>query len=153
MEPNHCCERSHGADAVRRWLIAVMLIVVASAACQRAETVGIESDDEALRRVYATWINQLGLERDEPQVWRSRLEEACSQGVWDRTVAVALAERYVKEDAHLGGTADDSAPSPSKEAAADALWLMAVEVCRDRFPAGAVEEGPPFSTSARSGGR
>jgi len=105
----------------------------------------IEMTDEALRQAYLTWVNMLGLRQLDPAVWRSRLSEACTLGVWNKTVAVDLATRYIAEDAALSANSPGQ-QSPSVEDAADALWIMAVQpgVCRDRFPAAAIDEGPPF---------
>lgn len=50
-------------------------------------------------------------------------------------------------DPLVGGLVDDSAPVPSIETAADGRWLMAVDVCGDRFADDAIEEGPPFMNS------
>jgi len=105
----------------------------------------IEMTDEALLPVYSTWVNMLGLRQLDPAIWRSRLSEACTLGVWNKTVAVDLATRYIAEDASLSARTPEQGP-PSVEDAADALWLMAVQpgVCRDRYPAAAIEAGPPF---------
>ena len=143
---------------MRRRLIAVTVMTVLSASCSLAGTepstpagrVRIEADDGTLRTVYATWINLVGLVRDDPEVWRARLEEACSQGVWDRDVAITLAERNVDADTRsTGATVGDPTPSPSTDTAADALWLMAVQRCRD-LSLTAPSEGPPFSHSKGS---
>jgi len=107
--------------------------------------VTIDMTDEALFPAYSTWVNMLGLRQLDPAVWRSRLSEACTLGVWDKTVAVDLATRYIAEDASLAARTPGQGP-PSVEDAADALWLMAVQpgVCKDRYPAAAIEAGPPF---------
>ncbi len=103
--------------------------------------------DATLRSVSSTWVNMTGLRQLDPAVWRRRLDEACTQGVWDKTVAVELATKYIAEDeaAFLSGRTPDQAPT-TVEDAADALWLMALQVCRDTFPADAIEAGPPFNS-------
>ena len=106
----------------------------------------IDMTDEALLPVYSTWVNMLGLRQlDPPAVWRVRLSEACTLGVWNKTVAVDLATRYIAEDASLSARIPELGPAPVEDAA-DALWLMAVQpgVCRDTYPAAAIDAGPPF---------
>lgn len=107
--------------------------------------VEIEMGDEELRSVYSTWINQLGLVQDNAGVWRVRLSDACTQGVWNPDVALDLAQRYLDEDQPLSAAPQGGSESPSVEEAAGALWLMAAQTCRDRFPEAVLQEGPPFA--------
>ena len=71
-----------------------------------------------------------------------RRERACTEGVWDRDVATQLAEEFIQEDLAVSVRAEGSGP-PSAGEGAQALWIMAVNVCRDVFPDGAIEDGPP----------
>lgn len=103
-------------------------------------------EDSALGPVMATWVNMLGLNQQDPDIWRSRLYEACTLGVWDKSVAVDLATRYIDEDASTSVRSEAMGP-PSVENAANALWLMATQVCRDNFPDEAIAAGPPFPAS------
>lgn len=98
--------------------------------------------DEEIKTVAATWVNQLGLAQTDPHVWRDRLTEACNDGVWNPDIAFELADRYVAEDQETYPGGDDATP-PSTEEAANALWTMAAQVCRDSFPPGAIDAGPP----------
>jgi hypothetical protein len=129
------------------WLV---ILAVSLGACRLIEPVSepsptvVDVTDEELRSVSSIWINQLGLVQDDLDVWRARLTEACSQGIWDEAVAVGLASQYVAEDQDDKPVSEEFG-SPSVQQAADALWLMAAQVCRDRFPAGTIEEGPPFT--------
>ncbi len=110
--------------------------------------VDIEMSADELRTVYSTWINQLGLVQDDPIIWHTRLVEACTEGVWDPEVALSLADRYMSEDASLTADPDASSKGPTTEEAANALWTMAVQSCRERFPEAALKEGPPFMAPA-----
>jgi len=103
-------------------------------------------EDSALGPVMATWVNMLGLNQQDPDIWRSRLYEACTLGVWDKSVAVDLATRYIDEDASTSVRSEAMGP-PSVENAANALWLMATQVCRDNFPDEAIAAGPLFPAS------
>ena len=71
-----------------------------------------------------------------------RLERACSEGVWERDVARQLAEEFIDEDLAKSVRAEGSGP-PTVEEGAQSLWMMAVNVCRDAFPDGEIEKGPP----------
>lgn len=95
----------------------------------RRDTRGTES-------VAGTWVNQLGLNQTDPNVWRDRLTEAFTQGVWDPKVTFGLADQYLAEDRQTFAGGDDVA-LPTTEEAANALRTMAVQVRRDAFPAGA----------------
>lgn len=107
-----------------------------------SETTLLDVADEKLGPVVVTWVNQTGLVEDDAAVWRQRLTEACDQGVWDDDVAERLADRYVDEDLGVAmeGVSDGE---ELRDRAAQALWIMAVQVCRNAFPAGEIEEGPP----------
>jgi hypothetical protein len=92
--------------------------------------------------VVVTWVNQTGLVRADTGVWRVRLGEACAQGVWNDDVALRLADLYVARDVELAMEGVEDGPK-LRERAAEALWIMAVQVCGDDFPEGEIEEGPP----------
>lgn len=98
--------------------------------------------DQEIENVAGNWVNQLGLMQIDPNVWRDRLTEACTEGVWDSDVAFELADRYLAADREAFAGADDTA-LPATVEAADAVWTMAVQVCRDSFPAGTIDAGPP----------
>lgn len=104
----------------------------------------LELDDEQLFQQIGTWTNQLGLSQTDPDVWRQGLVRACTEGVWEPDVAVALAEEFIDEDMVLSVRARGD--TPRVEEGAQSLWLIAVNVCRDSFPDGEIEKGPPFFT-------
>jgi hypothetical protein len=116
----------------------VLLAVVSGC----SETPLLDVTDEELRPAVVTWVNQTGLVEDDADVWRQRLTEACDQGIWDDEVAMELADRYVDEDLDVAmeGVSDGT---QLRARAAQALWIMAVQVCRDDFPVGEIEDGPP----------
>lgn len=102
----------------------------------------LELDDEQLIQQIGTWTNQMGLLQTDPDVWRQRLARACDEGVWDPEVAVTLAEEFIDEDMPLSVRAGGDTPWAGD--GAQALWVMAVNTCRDAFPDGEIEKGPPF---------
>lgn len=102
----------------------------------------LDVTDEELRPVVLTWVNGTGLVRDDAGVWRVRLGEACGQGVWQEDVAVRLADLYVGRDIAVAMEGVEDGPE-LRERAAQALWIMAVQVCGDDFPEGEIDEGPP----------
>ena len=102
-------------------------------------------DVEAIERVVPTWINQTGL-ASSVETWQERLPQVCSQAGLDTPLfddlLFDLATGYITEDT-AEGLAQGVPADPLQ--AADALWLMAVEVCPELFPPGARAEGPPSS--------
>ncbi|MCP3934325.1 MAG: hypothetical protein GY708_03015 [Actinomycetia bacterium] len=99
-------------------------------------------DTSQLPAAIPTWVNQLGLNQSDPEVWSDRLEQACVQSVWDHEVAIRLAAEFIEQDL----TESVRAPGlgePTDREGAQALWLMAAQVCRDSFPPEAIETGPP----------
>ncbi len=107
-----------------------------------ADGATLDLTDEEVRPRIVDWVNQTGLVRDDAEVWRARLGEACSQGVWDEDVAARLADLYVDQDIAVAMKGVEDGPE-LRDRAAQALWIMAVQVCADDFPAGEIEEGPP----------
>ena len=118
----------------------ILGLVTPLAACSGGASLDVT--DEELRPAVLTWVNTTGLVKEDADLWRERLTEACDQGVWDDEVAERLIHRYVDEDldAAMEGVSDSE---ELRERAAQALWIMAVQVCRDDFPEGEIEEGPP----------
>lgn len=74
-------------------------------------------------------------------VWQSRIRAACDAPIWEQVGAQRLAEQYVAED---GGNTESVR---LLEDAAESLWLIAVQVCREDFPQEAIERGPRFAFS------
>lgn len=122
--------------------LGAFVIMVLVTGCTASSGVLADVNDEEIESVAGTWVNQLGLMQTDPNLWRDRLADACTEGVWDPDVAFELADRYVTEDRETFAGGDDAAlPAPAE--AADTLWTMAVQVCRDSFPAGTIDAGPP----------
>lgn len=124
----------------RRYQAGIAIGVLVTACGSGTSTVLADVSDRKIESVAGTWVNQVGLSQTDPTMWRERLTEACTEGVWDPEVASELADRYVTEDRTAFAGGDDV---PATGDAAGALWTMAVQVCRDSFPAGAVHAGPP----------
>lgn len=89
--------------------------------------------DEASIR---TWVNKTGLAGPSLEEWKKRLLEACQLPIWEKDMALALAEEYVDID---GG---DSGNPDLVDSARQALWTMSVQVCRKDFPQSALDAGP-----------
>lgn len=90
------------------------------------------------------WVNQLSLNQLDPAVWRNRFDRMCGEGVWNPDVALALSGEFIDTDLNAGASVrSENIGPPLAEDGAVALWLMAVNTCRDRFPQGAIEQGPP----------
>ena len=103
----------------------------------------IEITDDRLAAESLLWVNQVGLAQHDPAVWRPRLLRACLEGVWEDEVAMRLAAEFIEEDLVVSVRAEGLGP-PSVESGAQALWIMAVNFCRDSFPEGEIEDGPIF---------
>ena len=125
-----------------RVLAAFAIMVLAVGCSSGSSAVLADVSDNEIESVAGNWANQLGLMQTDPNVWRGRLTDACTEGVWDPDVALDLADRYLAEDRETFTGGSDVA-QPTTSAAADALWMMTVQVCRDSFPAGTIDAGPP----------
>lgn len=133
-----------------RALVAAAVMAITATACARVEietratviTSNITADDGELKVVAQNWVNSLGLTQPDPEVWRERLGIACAEGVWDRDVARRLAAEFIDEDLPLSRRVPDLG-DPTADEGAIALWIMAAQVCREAFPPGAIETGPP----------
>ena len=123
-------------------LMIILALVTSLAACSGGDL--LEVTDEELRPAVLCWVNATGLVEDDADLWRRRLTEACDRGVWDDEVAKRLADQYVDEDLDVAmeGVSDSE---EMRRRASQALWIMAVQVCREGFPDGEIEEGPPGS--------
>ncbi len=124
-------------------LIALCTIIAASCSDFVPAPLANVSDDQILTQA-RNWPNMLGISADDPELWRGRLSRSCTEGVWDHDVAFALASTFMTADEDAGlSMRVPGTEEPTVEAAAQALWLMAVNVCRERFPAGSIDRGPP----------
>lgn len=103
---------------------------------------GVEIDETQIPTATSSWVNQLGLNRTDVATWTTRFRLACSRGVWEPDVARELAEDFIREDLPFSVRSPDLG-EPSTDEAAQVLWTMTVQVCRDAFPPGAIESGPP----------
>lgn len=123
-------------------ILGLMMVTAGCGDSSGSEPSKIEIADEQLIPQISTWVNNLGLAQTDPVVWRQRLERACTEGVWEREVARRLAQEFINEDQVVSVRAEGLDP-PSVEDGAQSLWIMAVNVCRDLFPNGEIEDGPP----------
>ena len=85
-----------------------------------------------------TWDSQTGLRGPKEEVWQHRIHLACTAPIWNPRKAEPLAAEFLTED---GG---DASSAQARMIAAESLWLIAVQVCRDQFPQDAIDRGPRF---------
>ena len=131
---------------VRMPLIALCVIIASSCNDSVPAPLADVSDDQLLTQT-RNWPNMLGISADDPELWRARMSRSCTEGVWDHDVALALASTFMTADEEAGlSIRVPGADEPTIELAAHALWLTAVNVCRERFPAGSIERGPPLAS-------
>jgi hypothetical protein len=125
-------------------MFVVLLMVMAAGACDSSPRLLPDVRDEEILLQASTWPNALGLRADDTDLWRQRLGRACSSGVWSHDVAIALGAEFMAEDESAGRSIRAAGyEQPTAEQAGQALWLIAVNVCRDQFPRGSIEIGPP----------
>ncbi|NNC75664.1 MAG: hypothetical protein HKN93_09165 [Acidimicrobiia bacterium] len=96
-----------------------------------------------LENVKITWINILGIDQPSAVVWQNRVDRACVDGVWNDEVLFGLSAEFFEADIEAGLSRAAGGSTPTATDAADALWLIAVQLCRDRFPDDSIELGPP----------
>ncbi len=129
-----------------RLLVAVALVAVV-AACGGSDattttvvtdgpTPSIIPDDPELRRnIYGVGINGVGTLGAPEESWIALAEAGCQQGAWDWGTARALGDQF------LSTYDPDATTEPA--AMAQTVWLMTILGCRQLFPQGAIERGPP----------
>lgn len=110
----------------------------------------LDLDDEVVEQAMKLWWNQTGLLRDDPVVWVERLSEMCDEGVWDREVALALAEEYEAQDMPVSARSG-GAVGPSVSDMASALTTMALTACRESFPPDALPGVPDAVVNGMAG--
>jgi len=108
----------------------------------RPQDVIINRSPEAILGATQTWINQLGLVETDPVIWTQRLQRACTAGVWNDDVGLALASEFIAADLDKSARSP-SAAEPTAAEGANSLWIMAAQVCPDEFPPGEFAAGPP----------
>ncbi|MBT8213422.1 MAG: hypothetical protein KJN71_09775 [Acidimicrobiia bacterium] len=96
-----------------------------------------------LENAKAAWINTLGIDQPSPVIWQQRVDRACVDGVWNDEVLFGLSAEFFEADIEAGLSRAAGGSTPTATDAADALWLIAVQLCRDRFPDDSIELGPP----------
>jgi len=102
----------------------------------------INVSDPDIFNAIGTWINQLGLSETDPDIWRLRLQRACSSGVWNNDVGLALAAEFIAADLDKSVRPPEAGEPTAKEGA-NSLWIVAAQVCPGEFPPGALAAGPP----------
>ena len=127
-------------------LVAVVLLFAACAypsPSTEAPPPTVAFSVEQAEQAGMLWANSIGIAQLDPDVWRTRLEEMCELGVWEKAVAADLAGKYVEADAHLSSRAPGVGAVDIGDAT-NALWGAGIQVCAERYPAGYEVDGPPF---------
>lgn len=130
---------------MRVFVLFVALSALMSSGCGDSSPLPLAevSDDEILLNA-SNWPNTVGISADDADLWRERLNRACTDGVWDHDVASVFGEEFMTEDENAGlSIGSAGSEEPTVEHAAQALWLTAVNVCRDQFPPESIDKGPP----------
>ena len=121
--------------------IAVGLaLAVLLGACSGASEESLPPVKTELIQVWEiNWFSNTGLRANfgDVDVISARIDEACSVDVWVPEINFELAANFVVAD---GGDANDL---ELRLNAARAIWLSASHICESRFPAEAIELGPP----------
>lgn len=109
---------------MRRFIAAVVTTTIVVAACSSSD--GDAWTDPALSDAAEIWVNQLGLNQEDPDVWQDRLDRICA--IWDIPGGdidgmVRLAGEFVEEDMESSVRSDGTLPT--REEAAQSLWVIA----------------------------
>jgi len=145
--------------ATVRWCVVMLLLAACSGSTAASSTIGqfddgdaarfnagmerLRSVPEPLRGSILTWVNTNGLAQLDPLVWQERLDRTCDAEFWnDPAALVELGDEFVASDLALSVGADPAEPI-DMVASYQALWVMALNHCRELVPVGAVEAGPP----------
>lgn len=98
---------------------------------------------ESVRWNIETWYNSTGLGQLDPTVWRDRLDRACSQEFWANPgVLWSLGDEFVSSDSVAPIRTPDMGPV-EMQGAYDALWVMALNHCREIIPPEVITGRPP----------
>ena len=97
----------------------LLLIVVPLAACSGSS----DWSDQDISNAAITWVNQLGLNQPDEEVWSDRLDTICT----DDPDLLALAERYIAEDAESSVRSDGELPTPEEGRAS--LDIIRLQTC------------------------
>ena len=122
----------------------------AIAARSRADMARLQTVPEPLRGSIQTWWNGPGLAQLDPIVWQARLDRTCAEKFWINTAAlhalgdefVAADQAFVASDPVLAAMHAGLGPTDMSEVYV-ALWIMALNHCRDLVPPEVVAKGPP----------
>ncbi len=100
-------------------LAIVLSLVVLAAGCSSAS----DWSDQDISNAASVWVNQLGLDRTDEDVWSNRLDAICNPEARN----LSLAEQYVAEDAEHSVRSDGTLPQP--EEAARSLDIVRLQTC------------------------
>jgi len=103
----------------------------------------LETVPEPLRGSIMTWVNTHGLAQLDPVVWQARLDRTCDAQFWRNPLALReLTEEFLAADMALS-IRDPAADPIDMTASYQALWVMALNNCRELVPVEVVRGSPP----------
>lgn len=88
------------------WLAVLMSMVVLATGCSSSS----DWSDQDISNAVSVWINSLGLNQFDEDVWSDRLDAICATD----SDLLDLAEQYVAEDAEHSVRADGRLPPPEE---------------------------------------
>ena len=98
---------------------------------------------EAATWYIETWYDSTGLGQLDPAVWQTRLDRACAQEFWANPgVLRSLGDEFVSSDFVAPIRTPDMGPVEMGNAY-DALWVMALNYCREIIPPEVIGGDPP----------
>lgn len=101
------------------WLAVLISIVALVAGCSNSS----DWSDQDISNASSVWVNQLGLNQTDEDVWSDRLDAICADGA----ATVVLAPQYVAEDAEYSVRSDGMIPA--FEEAVQSLDIIQLQTC------------------------
>ncbi len=101
------------------WLAVLVSVMVSVAGCSSSS----DWSDQDISNAASVWLNQLGLNQTDEDVWIDRLDAVCADGATN----LSLADQYVAEDAEYSVRSDGT--MPAFEEAVQALDIIQLQTC------------------------
>jgi len=107
-------------DSRFAWLAIALSMVVLAAGCSSAS----DWSDQDISNAAIVWVNQLGLNQTNEDLWSDRLDAICTAEANN----LSLAEQYVADDAEYSVRSDGTLPaSEEAERSLDTIRLQTCE--------------------------
>ena len=114
-------------------LIVIGLILGIGAVLLWSRSSEANPDQELMRAIASTGINQTGWQQIDDAAWYSLAMDACEQGAWDDDISESLAGEFMAT--HGIGGADQTGELQMT------IWQIMHQACIDQVPEGA---NPPL---------